>query len=297
MRVIRDRIKRALPSRHLRTLRDRRDWLKDITGQFLVRRKFADNSLSADATASLRSALRPSKTILFYPQRPPPHKAATEYRICALLGYAMTADPTRRFDVAFKRQNAPFSDPRALQKIPVSRSKIINAGSLDISKQAVARAVADVFGYPLEVDPTQYHGRIVEKSNKNGTHDGRGLQGPIPPQHHRSGSVYHREADNTSGKDGLVLEYRVPVHGNEIPLLFLKYRPLDTTPSWSWASRRSYSRGQNCKAFFYWPERWESIMGNSMCSERKMTGSTAWMRTILLSDLRRSCLNARVRWP
>ena len=39
--------------------------------------------------------------------------------------------------------------------------------------------------------------------------------------------VYQKEIDNITG-DGLVLDYRVPVHGNNIPLVYLKYRPMET---------------------------------------------------------------------
>jgi len=40
--------------------------------------------------------------------------------------------------------------------------------------------------------------------------------------------VYQKVIDNTSGNNGLVLDHRVPVHGDRVPLVYLKYRPVET---------------------------------------------------------------------
>jgi len=215
-------IKAWLPSSLLNVLRV----YQARTRYLLTLRQFGDNSLWVDVVASLRSFFWPRKTILFFPELPP--KESVEYKLLLLLGFAITANPNRRFDVAFKRKDATFFDQSALEIIPTSRNKIINATSVDISKQAVGEAFANVFGYALEVDPTQYHGQIVEKSNKNATHDGRVIEGPIPQEDVRAGCVYQNAIDNTSDKDGLVIDYRVPIHGDQIPLVYLKYRPTET---------------------------------------------------------------------
>jgi ribosomal protein S18 acetylase RimI-like enzyme len=57
--------------------------------------------------------------------------------------------------------------------------KVINYDCLDVRKSTVASAFEEAFGYALSVDPYSYTGGMVLKSEKNGAHDGRILQGPI----------------------------------------------------------------------------------------------------------------------
>jgi len=203
--------------------RDRREAFRDIHRHFLLRRKFAAEE---HPFAALRSVLRPRKTILFFPERPKTDSVA--YKLCALLGFAITNNPRRHFDVAFKLKDATFCDAVELQNIPPGTRKIINIRSLDISKRAVARAFAEVFGYAIEVDPTRYCGRLVEKSNHNAVHDGHERQGPLAADTIRANCVYQKAIENISGNNGLVLDYRVAVLGDQIPLVYLKYRPLES---------------------------------------------------------------------
>ncbi len=174
----------------------------------------------------MRSFYRPRKTILFFPERPP--FASVELKLCALLGHAITTDPGRKFDVAFKRRDATFSNQAELRRIPVGLNKIVNGRSVDISKRTLGRAFANVFGYPLEVDPVRYQGDIVEKSDSNAKHDGRILTAPEISEEARPEFVYQRLIDNSSDGGNLVLDYRVPIYGEEIPLVYLKYRRIET---------------------------------------------------------------------
>ncbi|HYA79277.1 MAG TPA: hypothetical protein VED19_02060 [Candidatus Nitrosopolaris sp.] len=203
--------------------RDRREAFRDVRRHFLLRRKFVAGE---HPIASLRSVLRPRKTILFFPERP--NSDSVAYKLCAVLGFAITNNPRRRFDVAFKLKDTTFCDAAELQGLSPGARKIINARSLDISKHAVARAFAEVFGYAVEVEPTRYGGRLVEKSNRNATHDGRERQGPLALNAVRPECVYQKVIDNASDKNGFVLDHRVPVHGDRIPLVYLKYRPIET---------------------------------------------------------------------
>jgi hypothetical protein len=235
---------------HLPTAcRDRLARLRDVQGYFVTRQRFGDNSVWADAVAALRSFFGPQETILFFPERPP--RSFVTYKLCALLGHAMTMNPKNGFTVAFKRKDTTIFDQTLLQEIPRIKSNIVNAGSIDISKQAVAKAFADVFGYPLEVDPTQHHGRIVEKSDTNATHDGRIIQGPISADRVRAGYVYQRVIDNASEKKGLMLDYRVPIHGDQIPLVYLKYRPMEMR----FSNENAFVRLQDPGAVFSQVER------------------------------------------
>src|SRR5262249_1485320 len=70
-----------------------------------------------------------------------------------------------------------------------------------------------------------YHGPMVEKSNVNYAHDGRVVEGPLGVDAVRPERVYQKAIDNRIGADGLVLDHRVVVHGEEVPLVYLKYRP------------------------------------------------------------------------
>jgi len=203
--------------------RDRREEFRDVGRHFLLRREF---SAGEHPFATLRSVLRPRKTILFFPERPSLDSVA--YKLCALLGFAITNNPRRQFDVAFKLKDATFCDAAELQNISAGAKKIINVRSLDISKRAVAKAFGEVFGYAIEVIPTQYGGRLVEKSNHNARHDGRVRQGPLAPVEVCPECVYQKAIDNTPDNNGLVLDHRVPVHGDRVPLVYLKYRPVET---------------------------------------------------------------------
>lgn len=55
----------------------------------------------------------------------------------------------------------------------------INGTCIDISKDFISLAYEKVFHNKLMVDPTQYYGKVVEKSNENATHDGEVLDCPI----------------------------------------------------------------------------------------------------------------------
>jgi hypothetical protein len=195
-----------------------------------VREKFANIPPAVNLLSSGWSAWWPRKTVLFFPEVP--HWDAMEFKLCALLGYAMTPDPNQKFDVAFKRKDATFSDSALLQRVPLSEDRILNARSVDISKRTVAKVFGDVFGYPLGVDPTRFDGAMVEKSDANSAHDGRVLQGPLPPEDLRPGRVYQRLIDNASDEKGLMLDYRLPIYGDEMPLVYLKYRPVETRFFW-----------------------------------------------------------------
>lgn len=200
--------------------------LKAVRHYFLLRQRFIGRSWAANATVALRAFLRPEKMILFYPDRP--GKGSVVYKLCAMLGYAITINPSSSFSVAVKYRYATTFTPDELKSIPIAdRQRVVNAGSLDISKHAVARAFAEIFGYPLEVFPLEFQGQIVEKSNRNACHDGRVLVGPLAAEDIRPGRVYQKAIDNVLLEKGLVLDYRVPILGGTIPLVYLKYRPLE----------------------------------------------------------------------
>ncbi len=101
----------------------------------------------------------------------------------------------------------------------------VNYRHVDNSKSLVARQWQEASGQKLEVDPTAYEGRMVEKSNQNATHDGRIIDGPISGKKVREGSVYQVLIDNTDGNE--VLDLRIAFHGHRIPLVYLKRRAIN----------------------------------------------------------------------
>jgi hypothetical protein len=206
-------------------LRDRLARVKYARTAFRILRRTRRRSVLRTLLATLRIVFWPRRTILFYPQRP--SRKSVDFHLCALLGYATTRDPRRRFDAAFKRLTENRFDPAVLDAVPLPPERIINARSLDITKTHVARIFADVFGYPLQVDPTRHQGPVLEKSDANGMHDGRVLQGPLSPEQLRPGRVYQKLVNNLCDKPGYVLDYRVIIHGDRIPVLYLKYRPVE----------------------------------------------------------------------
>ncbi len=100
----------------------------------------------------------------------------------------------------------------------------LNFHCTDVSKSRVAAVFEQVFGYPLTVDPRTHQGPAVEKSEANGVHDGRIVQCPVEPLEGRS---YARVVDNVA-PDGLVEDIRCPTLLGDIPVAFIKRRPLAT---------------------------------------------------------------------
>jgi hypothetical protein len=97
----------------------------------------------------------------------------------------------------------------------------LNARCTDVSKSHVAAVFEEVFGYPLSVDPRTTAGPMVEKSEKNGVHDGRIVEGPLTP---KPGYVYQRLVD-TVGEDGACRDLRTPCAGGEPVLVWIKVKP------------------------------------------------------------------------
>ena len=98
---------------------------------------------------------------------------------------------------------------------------IINARCADVSKSRVASVFEAVSGRRLSVDPAAWSGAMVAKSEANGAHDGRCLDGPQAPV---AGLVYQRLID-TEASDGMVEDLRCPTVDGEVAAVFLKRRP------------------------------------------------------------------------
>lgn len=183
----------------------------------IIRRKYLELSFLQNLKMTLRPPLR---IICFYPRPPVPSAVIT--KLCAVSGFAITRKPPKHPHVAFKY----LDDTYPYLKRP-DEPGMINGRCRDISKKFVDQVLMETFGYSIAVDPLTFTGKAVEKSDRNARHDGRVIQCPISPDQVHADCVYQRVIDNTV--DGnLVMDYRVPVHGGRIPLIYLKYRPVET---------------------------------------------------------------------
>ena len=81
---------------------------------------------------------------------------------------------------------------------------------------------AEVFGYPLALDPERGAGLAVEKGEGNGVHDGRIVRLPMRA---RPGRTYQRLIDNV--EDGLAVDLRTPFVGGKPVVVFLKRRRVE----------------------------------------------------------------------
>jgi len=163
------------------------------------------------------------RRLLFYPEQPKPEAVITA--VCAERGWEIEERPWRPFDEALRWQDRTrVSVPRVLAGIARERP-VWNLDCTDIRKGVVDRAFEEVFGRSLAVDPTRHAGAMVEKSEANGRHDGRIVEGPL--ERRRRGAYYSRVVDNRVGAE-LVEDLRVVVVGDEIPVVYAKRRPLET---------------------------------------------------------------------
>lgn len=178
------------------------------------------------AAQAATTAARAQHRVLFHPQLPSPHNLA--YKVCAALGYRITDDPNRRCDLVMRWDRKTFSDPasdRVLEGLARTQ-RVINLGCTDISKDRVNEAFAKAFGYDLGVDPRIHSGLAVEKSNLNARHDGRTVVCPLPAL--APDCTYQRLVDNrVVDDDDSVMDMRVPVFDGYLPLVYLRYRPVE----------------------------------------------------------------------
>lgn len=163
----------------------------------------------------LEQTRRSGRTLPFWPEQPTGMTSVIE-KICAFLG----VKPTR----GEPKQEGPIVVwlPDTAVSVPTWLASAVNGGCTDISKRHVASVYANIFGRSLEVEPKKYTGLLVEKSDANYAHDGRVLEGPIEKP--RLGAVYQKLIKNNVG-GSLVEDLRVCVVGQNIPVVYIKYRP------------------------------------------------------------------------
>lgn len=162
---------------------------------------------------------RPKATLAFYPQPSGPWYNAW---LAARMGGIKITKDTKAADAVFVFDDSTASDTGA-KLDPALKGKAINHRINDISKTHVANVFQDVFGYGVEIDPLTYHGKAVQKSDINATHDGEVVMCPLPPEAVKTGSVYQKLID--SRFDGSRPEdLRMVYVGGETPVVFRKFK-------------------------------------------------------------------------
>ena len=154
----------------------------------------------------------PRRSVWFTPDVPHPRYMVRIAAIRAWIGIARTPEEAT---AAFFFEDAT----RSIPPVP-GHARAFNFGCGDISKGHVARVFAGVFGYPLAVDPVCWDGAAVEKSEANGTHDGRIVACPCIAQ---PGKVYQRLID-TILPDGGARDLRTHVVGGRVVAVWIKRR-------------------------------------------------------------------------
>ncbi|WP_426050405.1 hypothetical protein [Brevundimonas sp. SL161] len=162
--------------------------------------------------ATLARLVRGDRRMIWYaPDRPRPWYLVRGAALWAGIGVARhRADA----DIEF------YFDDVTAGEAPLG-GEALNVRCTDVSKSHVAETFEAVFGYPLRVDPTTYHGPVVEKSEKNGVHDGR-IMGSGDAL--RSDCVYQRLIDTTDA-DGSANDLRTLCVGGAPVLVWLKVKP------------------------------------------------------------------------
>ncbi|UCH13236.1 MAG: hypothetical protein JSV22_08970 [Bacteroidales bacterium] len=183
--------------------------LEDIIFRFRYLRLFFKNN-------------RKIRTFLFYPHYP--SKRSVLYKILGLMDYNRTNNPELKYDYAINWQHETFREEIPLLEKLNKKQHVINLKCNDISKKYVDRIFKSVFGYCTEIDPVTYKGICVKKNNINAMHDGKIIECPVnnPDKNY----IYQKLINNTYG-DTLVQDIRTPVIKGNIPVVYLKRRPVE----------------------------------------------------------------------
>ena len=107
--------------------------------------------------------------------------------------------------------------------LPAEAEQWINGTCRDIRKSTVAKKFEEVTHRRLFLD-ADFEGEMVEKSETNGVHSGRIVQGPLKER--TQGHTYQRLVHNVTADGTAVEDLRVVVVGTVIALVFQKRRPI-----------------------------------------------------------------------
>lgn len=163
----------------------------------------------------------PIRSIFFYP-----HKPSSIHKVEFLRQHAgwILAETPETADWCVLHHDTtwvhlPDDDPWAK-----ASATWINGRCRDISKRMVQRVFAEVFGYPLAIDPLTHEGLCLRKSDKNYVKDAVIIECPIPAREIDDRFVYERLVDSRVPPTG-TRELRVAIAGKVIVAVRRWIRP------------------------------------------------------------------------
>lgn len=185
--------------------------LKELTAEELSK-FFGYFGVLLVQAAGVRLSGRRRYRVCFMPDRPRPWYVV--WSAATLAGIRFVRNPGKA-DAIFYFEDVTVGCP---PRVPGRR--VLNAGVTDISKTTVARVFGNVAGYDLLIDPATYQGRAVEKSEANGTHDGRIVNCPTAP---KPGKSYQRFIDSSDG--ATAFDYRTTIINRKPRFVLVKTKP------------------------------------------------------------------------
>jgi len=149
-----------------------------------------------------------------------PSKKTTLFKIADQLRFRLTNKLKDQPAIIIYFEDITHGSSNDLRK-KYPNSRILNEKCEDISKEKVNEVHDRIFGYHTFINPLTYTGKAVQKSDTNALHDGQIIHCPIDKR--IEGSVY-QVLINNNVNDELVVDFRVPIIGNTIPLVYKKFK-------------------------------------------------------------------------
>jgi len=158
--------------------------------------------------------------VLFYPDYPG-KEFYTIVPIFMRLGFFATRDTAADFDFAVAWQDETWLEDQPLLDEIAGERPVVNLRCRDISKTRVEQVFTEVFGRSTLIDPIRHSGPCVKKHDENAL-GGSIVQCPLTETDARF--VYQRFID--SAHNGRMIEYRLPVVFEQLPLLYTQEKAL-----------------------------------------------------------------------
>ncbi len=150
-----------------------------------------------------------------YPQTPwPLYTLWNMAQVCGFKLIRYTNQQTNQPTILFRDTTIIDSE-----SMPEEILAWINGRCVDIRKSTVAKIFTKVAQRDLQVNPLEYTGYIVEKSEKNPAHDGRIMRGPLQSSEIKGGYTYQRLINNLT-ENNEAEDLRTVIVGSKIPVVY-----------------------------------------------------------------------------
>ena len=163
-----------------------------------------------------------SGTILCYPHYP--SRGSALYKMAKHLHYNITNNPKFSFDIAVYWEYLTYREEYHYLESIAYRTKVVNLYSRDISKTKVDEVFLEVFGYSTKIDPTEYEGKAVCKSDINAIHNYYVIECPIEEK--PAEDAFYQVLINNEVENDRVEDIRIPIVKGTLKNCYLKHRQL-----------------------------------------------------------------------